>query len=245
MLTLDDLEHFSDRSMAHLFAPAGGQPDADKLARLARIMACLNACRDMDTEALAEGAQVKARFHLLTALRKQRRSRRADPAALMEAVAAALEALGQDLPQEQGPGVAERLEVEAEIQAAAGKWTYEDALDPELMGSLARGEFEILPSSNLEALAETAGKFGGSAQVDVDLALDMEGASHLVRVRLLVEAGLWRWSAQEGCCMSRNGAPAFFLPPQDAVVQALLAGLSLRSGRPALAWAEAVGAETA
>jgi hypothetical protein len=73
----------------------------------------------------------------------------------------------------------------------------------------------------------------------VDLALDMEGPSHVVRVRLLLEGGVWRWTALEGCCMSRNGEPAFFLPPDDAVVHSLLAGLALRNGRTALAWAEA------
>lgn len=241
MLTLDDLEHFSDGRMAHLFAPAVNQPDADKLARLARIIACLNTCRDVGTEELAEGGLAKARFHLRSALRKQRRGHRPDPAALAESVEAALLALGLALPDGARPGTAERHEIESEIQAAAGKWTFEDALDPELMGSLARGEFEILPTSNLGGLAEMAGKFGGTCQIDVDLSLDMEGPSHVVRVRLIVEPGLWRWTAQEGCCMSRNGAPAFFLPPEDAVVQALLAGLSLRSGRPALAWAEAAG----
>jgi hypothetical protein len=39
--------------------------------------------------------------------------------------------------------------------------------------------------------------------------------------------------------MSWNGHPAVFLPPDDGVVQALLAGLALRSGRTIAAWAEA------
>lgn len=244
MLTLDDLEHFSDASMAHLFAPSVNQPDADKLARLARIIACLNTCREVDTHELVADGLLKARFQLKTALRKLRRGGRPDPAVLTEALEAALAALGQPGAASGGPAEAERLEVEAEIQAAAGKLSVEEALDPELLGSLARGEFEIRPSSNFTALGEVVGKFGSTAQVDVDLAIDMEGPTHLVRVRLLLEGGLWRWTAQDGCCMSRNGDQAYFLPPEDAVVQALLSGLALRSGRTALAWAEAVEAES-
>jgi hypothetical protein len=239
MLTLDDLEHFSDASMAHLFAPSVSRPDADKLARLARIVACLNACRDVPTDELAEVGLMQARFHLRTALRQQRRNHRPDPAALLAAAEAALAALGASGPASEGPAVAERLEVEAEIQAAAAKLADGDCLDPSLLGALARGEFELVPSSDLTSLAEVVGKFGATAQVDVDLSIDMEGPSHFVRVRLVLEGGLWRWTALEGCCMSRNGNPAFFLPPDDPVVQALLAGLAVRSGRSALAWAEA------
>jgi hypothetical protein len=240
MLTLDDLEHFSDASMAHLFAPSVNRADADKLARLARIVACLNACRDVPTDELAEVGLVQARFHLKVALRQQSRASRPDPTLLLQAAEAALAALGQTGPGSNGPAVAERLEVEAEILAAAVKLAEEDSLDPQLLGSLARGEFELVPSSDLASLAEVVGKFGATAQVDVDLSIDMEGPSDFVRVRLVLEGGLWRWTALDGCCMSRNGNPAFFLPPDDAVVQALLAGLAVRSGRSALAWAEAV-----
>jgi hypothetical protein len=239
MLTLDDLEHFSDPSMAHLFAPSAGRTDADRVARLARIVACLNACRDVPTEELVEGALAQASFRLRTALRLHRRSRRPDPAALLAAVEAALVAVGQPGEQEEGPAEAERLEGEAEIQAVAAKCEAVDSLDPELLGALARGEFQILPSSDLAPLAEVVGKFGAKAQVDVDLALDRPGPTDFARVRLMVEGGLWRWAAQDGCCMSKNGQPAFFLPPADPVVQALLAGLALRNGRTALAWAEA------
>lgn len=238
MLTLDDLEHFADASMAHLFAPPAGRADADRVARLARIVACLNACRDLPTEELVEGAMAQARFHLRGALRRQRRSHRPDPTALLEAVEDALTALGE---AEEDAALAspERLEVEAEIQAAAGKLADVESQDPELLASLGHGEFQILPSSDLSPLAEVVGKFGASAQVDVDLTIDRPGPAHFARVRLVLEGGLWRWTAKEGCCMSRNGMPAFFLPPDDAVVQALLAGLALRNGRTALAWAEA------
>jgi hypothetical protein len=239
MLTLDDLEHFADRSMAHLFTPTAGRPDADRVARLARIVACLNACRDVPTEELAEGALAQARFRLRGALRQQRRGRRPDAAALMEAMEAALETLRQGAPVQGDAAQDERLEVETEIQATAANSAHEGSADPELLGSLARGEFQLLPSSGLAPLAEVVGKFGARARVDLDLSIDQVGPAHFVRVRLEVEGGLWRWTAQDGCCMSRNGEPAFFLPPDDAVVQALLAGLALRNGRTALAWAEA------
>jgi hypothetical protein len=237
MLTLDDLEHFNDSSMAHLFAPSAGRQDADTVARLARILACLNACRDIPTEELAEGALAQARFRLRTALRQQRRGQRPDPAVLLGAMEAALAAIGAPQAEELGP--AERLQVEAEIQAVAARLADADSADPDLLRTLALGEFQILPSSELADLAEVVSKFGASARVDVDLAIDRVGPAHFVRVRLLLEGGLWRWTAQDGCCMSRNGEPAFFLPPDDAVVQALLAGLALRNGRTALAWAEA------
>lgn len=237
MLTLDDLEHFSDQSMAHLFTSATNRQDADKVARLGRILACLTACRDIPTESLGDGAIAKAGFQLRTALRGQRRNPRIDPAILAAALESALAVLGQpETAAECASG--ERLEMEAEIQTAAGRWTFEDTLDPELMGALARGEFEILPSSNLLALAGVVGKLGGGAQVDLDLAIDGAGLPSLARVHLVLEGGLWRWSAQEGCCMSRDGHPAIFLPPDDAVVQALLAGVALNGGRIALAWAE-------
>jgi len=237
MLTLDDLEHFADGSMSHLFAPAAGRPDVEKVARLARIVACLNACRDVPTEELAEGALVAARFRLRTALRQQHRGHRPDPAALLAAVEAALADIGE--PQDEDDGPAERLEVEAEIQSTAAKLADMESLDPDLLAALARGEFQILPSSELASLAEVVGKFGATTQVDVDLAIDRPGPAHFARVRLALEGGLWRWTAREGCCMSRNGQPAFFLPPEDAVVQSLLAGLALRNGRTALAWVEA------
>ena len=239
MLTLDDLEHFADSSMAHLFAPSVGRADADRVARLGRIVACLNACRDVPTDELAEGGLALARFRLRTVLRQQRRSHRHDPVMLLAAVEEALAAIGQAIEDDGSPAPSERVEVEVEIQSAAAKLSDEDSQDPELLDSLASGEFQILPSSDLAPLAELVGKFGGSSQVDVDLTIDQVGPAHFVRVRLVVEGGLWRWAAKEGCCMSRNGEPAFFLPPDDPVVQALLAGLALRNGRTALAWAEA------
>lgn len=238
MLTLDDLEHFADASMAHLFAPPAGRVDADRVARLARIVACLNACRDVPTEELVEGALAQARFQLRGALRRQRRGHRPDPAALLQAVKDALAAMGE-AEEDAAQGSSERLEVEGEIQATAHKLADAGSQDPELLASLARGDFQILSSSDLSPLAEVVGSFGGAAQVDVDLSIDQPGPAHFARVRLLLEGGLWRWTARDGCCMSRNGLPAFFLPPDDAVVQALLAGLALRNGRTALAWAEA------
>src|SRR5574337_532733 len=157
MLTLDDLEHFSDPRMAHLFEPTAGRADADRVARLGRIVACLNACRDVPTDELAESGLAKARFHLKTILRNQRRGHRPDPQALLEAVESALAALGLPGSDSEAPAETERLEVEAEIHAAAAKLATTDSLEPALLGSLARGEFQLQPSSELRPLAEVAG----------------------------------------------------------------------------------------
>ena len=138
-----------------------------------------------------------------------------------------------------------------DFQAMIDRLTYGDLANasPALQLSGAKAAYEaglakaqtgdVSAIADLSPLAEVVGSFGASAQVDVDLSIDQPGPAHFARVRLVLEGGLWRWTAKEGCCMSRNGTPAFFLPPDDAVVQALLAGLALRNGRTALAWAEA------
>ncbi|HJV25593.1 MAG TPA: hypothetical protein VJ673_07890 [Aromatoleum sp.] len=247
MLTLDDLDHFSSPAMAHLFAPATRQPDADTLARLTRIVACLGFCRDVASDELAEGGLLVARRALRSALRGQQRGRRMPADELKKVLEGLLLAVG-DQPWRAGeaPDAAEeRHAVEAEIQNAADSLITEDSVDLALLGALARGEFEILPSSNLMALVETLGRFSGAAAIDVDLAIDDAGPVQLVRVHLLVESGFWRWTAKEGSCMSRNGDAAVFLPPDDAVVKALLTGLALRSGRAITFWADAVGARDA
>lgn len=243
MLTLDDLEHFNDRSLARLFAPGSQKADANALARLARIVACLKFCRDVPDEELTEGGLLVARRALKSVLRSQQRKRRLDPGELMEVLVGALVALGERTEHDSEPAGAahERHAVEAEIEAVAGKLADTETCDMGLMNSLTRGEFEILPTSNLATLTEGSGKFAGAVRIDVDLAVDSDAAAHMVRVHLVVERGIWRWVAQEGCCMSRNGEPAVFLPPDDGVVQAILSGLALRSGRSIVAWAEAIG----
>jgi len=243
MLTLDDLDHFNDCSMAPLSARPPQRADAETLTRLARIVACLNFCRDIPNEELVEGGLHAARRTLKSVLRSEQRKRRLHPDELMGAFEGALLVLGEQVGRRTEPAHAasERHAVEAEIQTAAGKLVGEDTLDPQLMDSLARGEFEILPSSTVAPLTETIGKFAAAATIDVDLAVDSAGPAHVVRVHLVVESGLWRWAAQHGCCMSRNGDPAAFMSPDDGVVQALLSGLALRNGRAILAWAEAVG----
>jgi predicted secreted protein len=245
MLTLDDLDHFDDRSTTPQTAPTIQPNDAQTLMRLARIVACLNFCRDIPNEELAEGGLHAARRVLRSALRSEQRRHRLPQDELMASFEGALLELGDKTARRGEPvhAAAERHAVEAEIQTAAAKLAGKDTVDPDLMESLAAGEFEILPSSDFAPLTRTMGKFAAPISVDVDLAVDGAGPAQVVRVRLLVESGFWRWTAQDGCCMSRNGDPAVFMSPDDGVVQALLAGLSLRSGRAIVAWAEAAGEE--
>ncbi len=242
MLTLDDLDHFSDASLAHLFAPATRQADADALARLTRIVACLNFCRDVADEELGEGGLHAARRALRSVLRCQQRKLRLSPAELMGAVKDSLQALGVEVERrdEASDVSSERHAVEGEIQTAADKLADEDTLDPQLMGALARGEFEILPSSDLLPLAATVGSLGGTVTIDLDVAVDQdEGPAIGVRLHMVVESGFWRWAGKDGCWISRNEAPPLALAADDPVVRAVLAGLGLRNGRAILAWAEA------
>lgn len=242
MLTLDDLDHFSDARLAHLFAPATRQADADTLARLTRIVACLNFCRDVADEELSEGGLHAARRALKSVARSQQRKLRLSPAELMGAVEDSLQALGVQVERrDEAPDVgAERHAVEGEIQTAADKLMDEDTLDPQFMGALARGEFEILPSSDLLPLAETVGSFAGTVTIDLDVAVDQdEGPAIGVRVHMVVESGFWRWTGRDGCWIGRDEAPPVALAPDDPVVRAVLAGLGLRNGRAILAWAEA------
>lgn len=244
MLTLDDLDHFNEQRVAHLFAPPS-QRDADSAARRARILACLKACHHIPDQELVEGGLHTARRALKSVQRSQQRRRRVEADELEATLHGAQVALGEPVerPGEPADAAAERYAVEAEIQAAAIKLGDMDSDDAELMDALAGGEFEICPSSNLAALSETAGKFGSAASitVDIDLTVDRKTPAQLVRVHLVVETGFWRWTAQDGCCMSRNGDPAVFLPPGDGVVHALLCGLALRGGRAIADWAKATG----
>jgi hypothetical protein len=241
MLTLDDLDHFNDRGMALQGGASAPRTDAETLRRLARIVACLNFCRDIPDEELVEGGLHAARRTLRSVLRSGKRRRPLPQDAVTTALEGALLVLGEQAARRGEPGHAasERHAIEGEIQNVAGKLAGKDTVDPQLMDSLARGEFELLRSSDFAALLRAAGKF--AAPVEVDLAVEGDGPAYLVRVHLKIESGLWRWTAGEGCCMSRNGDPALSLPPDDGVVQALLSGLALRSGRAIAAWAEAAG----
>ena len=73
MLTVDDLDHFSDARLAHLFATPGSQQDPDQLARLARIVACLKFCSHLPDAQLLPGGGHAAQTLLRQALRSQRR----------------------------------------------------------------------------------------------------------------------------------------------------------------------------
>jgi hypothetical protein len=242
MLTLDDLDHFSDAGFAHLFAPPTRRTDVDALARLERILACLNFCNGTPTEELVEGGVARARFHVRNTLRRLRRNPRLDREEAIASLVSALAAFGEvgmdaDLADDV---LDERMAMECEIESAAAPLDEEGAGDPGMLASLARGEFQILPSSDFSPLSAGAGRYGEKVRIDVDLSLDMEtGAAHFARVLLVLESGFWRWTAGDGCCMSRNGDTALRLSPDDAVVQALLAGLTRNSCRSALAYAEA------
>ncbi len=242
MLTFDDLDHFDDRSAAQLFAPATQRVDADMLARRARILACLKFCRNISDRELVEGGLHTARRVLKSVRRSQQRKRRLDANELTAALEGMQLALGelQGAPAEPTDIAPERHAVEAEIQATAVKLMGTETCDADLMASLAQGEFEILPFSNSAPLTELIGRAAETVNIDVDLSVDGDAATEMVRVHLVVESGYWRWTAQEGCCMSRNGNPALFLLPDDGVVQAILSGLALRSGRAIAAWAKAV-----
>lgn len=242
MLTLDDLDHFNNTGMAHLFASANRRVNTDSTARVARILACLNFCRDIPDTELVVGGMQAARRAIRAAVRRQQRQRRLDPSELLAALASVQAALGDHRSTEDEPPAAgpERHAVEAEIQDSALKLAGHETADGRLLTALITGEFEILPASNLAPLSAVIGKFSGTASIDLELAVDGEGATQMLCLHLVVAAGFWRWSAQEGCCMSRNGAPAVALAPDDAVVQAVLAGLALRSGRTIAGWLEAI-----
>ena len=242
MLTLDDLDHFNNPGFAQLFAPSRRDSDAETMARRARILACLDFCRGVSDADLAGGGLHAARRIVKSVLRNQQRKRRSDPAELMDAMESVQLALGERASYDREPPEAapERHAVEAEIQDAAIKLADVESSDPFLLDSLACGDFEILPGSDLASLAAVIGKFGGMAEIDLDLLVDSDATTQRVRVHLVIETGLWRWSAQGGCWLSRGGAPEAVLKPEDGVIQALMSGLALRSGRTIAAWAEKV-----
>lgn len=244
MLTLDDLDHFNNSGMAHLFAAGGRRADPDTMVRLARIVACLNFCRDIPDNELVAGGLYAARRTARTLRRGRQRNRRFDASELLLTLESMQAALGEPAAnrEECQEAALARYAVEAEIQNAAAKLAGKATGDVPLLAALAEGAFEILPSSNLAPLVQVTGKFSGTAAIEVDLIVDGDSAAATVCVHLAIAAGFWRWTAEDGCCMSRNGDPAVFLAPDDGIVQALLAGLALRSGRIIAGWLEAIAA---
>lgn len=238
MLTLDDLDHFGEARHAPLFPARSADADTDTAARLARILACLNFCREIPDDQLLAGGAGAARAHLRQAARAWRRKRidGDEFARALDAVGALL-GVGLRHADESEQALALRSALEAAIEQAADDDTKASA-DAELLACLARGDFDLMPSSELDALPSTS--FNRAVEVDVDFVAQTPHGSEFVRVHLRLECGLWRWSANPGCCMSRNGAAAVFLDPDDGLVAALIAGLALRNGRPARDWADAL-----
>lgn len=126
-------------------------------------------------------------------------------------------------------------------RAAAIKARQMESDDHELMEALADGDFEISPSSNLGKLTRTVGKLGGTMDIaiDLDLSVDHKTPLEQVRIHLVIEAGFWRWTARDGCRISRNGEAAVPLPAHDGLLHALLGGLALRGGCAIADWADA------
>lgn len=242
MLTLDDLDHFNNPGFAQLFAPSRRDGDAETVARRARILACLNFCRDIPDADLAGGGLHAARRVIKSVLRSLQRKHWSDADELTDALASVQRALGERVSHGREPIAAqpERHAIEAEIQSAASKLAAIETSDPLLLESLASGDFEILPGSDLASLTAVIGKFGGTAEIDLDLLVDSDTTTQRVRIHLAIETGFWSWAAQGGGWLSRDGAVEVVLSPDDGVVQALLCGLALRSGRTIAAWAEKV-----
>lgn len=137
--------------------------------------------------------------------------------------------------------VADRHAVEAEIQAATIRARHRESDDHGLMTALAGGDFEISPSSNLDTLTGIVGKLGSTTNIaiDLDLLVDHKTPPEQVRVHLVIEIGFWRWTARDGCRISRNGEAAVPLPAHDGLLHALLGGLALRGGCAIADWADA------
>lgn len=241
MLTYDDLDHFDERTMAGLFASPDKEAEADTRKRRERILACLRFCRDAVAEDLSEGGLMIARRLLRRALRSQQRDHRAHTELVQDLLEDALAALGEHVrPAYEAAEVAAlRHTVEREIEAAARARGAGETVVPALFELLARGDFYISPASDLARLDEAIGKFNGSAQVEIEFALDADLPAK-ARIRLAIACGLWRWSALPGATVAFDDGEEQPLPAGDALVPVLLAGLSLQSGRAITLWASAM-----
>lgn len=242
MLTYDDLDHFDERTMAGLFGLADAEAKANALKRRERILACLRFCRDIPEEELGEAGLLTARRLIKRALRTGLRDCPQRAESLESLLAGALLALGDPpLPAYEAAEVAAlRHAVEREIEAAARARVDTDTDAPFLLEILRRGDFAIGPASDLASLDEAIGKFGGNAEVDLELILDGDDHPAGVHVRLGVACGFWRWSAPNGCSLAFADGNSLALPAYDALIPVLLAGLSVQSGRAITLWAKAV-----
>ncbi|MCB1897275.1 MAG: hypothetical protein H6945_09770 [Zoogloeaceae bacterium] len=243
MLTVDDLDHFSDARLAHLFATPGSQQDPDQLARLARIVACLKFCSHLPDAQLLPGGGHAAQTLLRQALRSQRRGQ-LDGDGLAQSLETVLALLGAAARHagESDAALEARNAIEAEVQKHAARHDADDSVDPQLLAALATGAFEILPTSELDELPEALRGFGRSGVIDLDLAVDIDGVTEMLRLHLALECSAWRWQAVGGSCYSRNGEPAVFLEPDEPLATSVLAGLALRNGRHIVDWYEALPA---
>lgn len=244
MLTYDDLDHFDEQTMAGLFALPGAEEQGNALKRRERILACLRFCRDVAFEDLPDAGVLTARRLLKRALRNQQRSRRAQPEVVEDFLLAALRALGEPCGrhEEAAEVAALRHSVEREIESAAQAHLRGDSRLPLLLEMLARGDFEIGTDSNLAPLDEALGRFNGLAVIDLVLLLDGAGAPATARIHLPMACGLWRWTVREGCTVALDENMPLALPADDALIPALLAGMSLQGGRAITIWAQAVQA---
>jgi hypothetical protein len=246
MLTYDDLDHFDEPTLAGLFAQAGDEGPGNAQKRRERILACLRFCRNVAFDDLPEAGVQTARRLLKRALRNQQRSRRSQPEVIGDFLEAALRALGEPCGrhEEAAEVAALRHSVEREIESAARARLHGDTRLPLLLETLARGDFEIGTDSNLAPLDEALGRFNRLAAVDLVLVLvlDGEAAPAMARIHLPIACGLWRWTVREGCSVAFDADTPLPLPADDALVPAVLAGLSLQGGRAIAIWAEAVQA---
>lgn len=244
MLTYDDLDHFDEQALAGLFGLAGDDGQGNALKRRERLLACLRFCRDVAFEDLPEAGVQTARRLLKRALRNQQRSRRAQPEVVEDFLLAALRALGEPCGrhEEAAEVAALRHSVEREIEAAAQARRQGGSRLPLLLETLARGDFEIGTDSNLAPLDEALGRFNGLAAIDLALVLDGEGVPATARIHLPIACGLWRWTVREGCTVAFDEDTPQPLPADDAIIPAVLAGVSLQGGRAITIWAQAVQA---
>lgn len=242
MLTYDDLDHFDERTMSGLFGLPNPDDQANVHKRRERILACLRFCRDVTVEDLPEGGLHTARRLLRRALRSQQRDPRMRSEVIEEFLGDALQALGDASQPDAEPAEAAalRYSVEREIEANALLRAGNESVAPQVLETLARGDFRIGTGSRLAALDDALGKFNGSAVVELELVLD--GGPACARARLAVACGLWRWAAQEGCSLALDGDETLPLPAGDALASVLLAGLAVQSGRAITLWARAVQA---
>ena len=242
MLTLDDLDHFDDRSIASLFADASLQDDGNAARRRERMLACLRFCRDMPTPELADGGLGRAREGLRGLVRGLRRGRRLQTEDLAMLLEDALECLGEESrrPGQPAETVLLRHALEGAIEAAAQSACGTPTQHPMLLDALARGQFELSSASRLASLEDGGGRFGSPADVDVELLLDGRTLPARVCLSLEIASRLWRWQATDAGAIAFNEGPAELVPGDDGVVRAVVTGLALQNGRTVVSWSRAL-----